>query len=50
MVRNLTTEEIVGQVLLLKDILNDYNNISNTSSSKLTNVVFMGMGEPLQKL
>ena len=40
--RNLTTEEIVTQVLFIKDYLKLWN-----SNQKITNVVFMGMGEPL---
>lgn len=46
MVRNLTSAEIMGQILLLKDLHNDYGR--NDASRVLTNVVFMGMGEPLQ--
>jgi 23S rRNA (adenine2503-C2)-methyltransferase len=37
--RNLSTAEIVGQLLAVEDQLDD--------SERLTNVVFMGMGEPL---
>ncbi len=36
-VRNLTADEIVGQVLIAKELLVD---------KKITNIVFMGMGEP----
>ena len=46
MVRNLTCEEMVGQVMLVKDMFNDYGK--NDEHKALTNVVFMGMGEPLQ--
>ena len=42
-VRNLTTEEIVSQFLVVKDFL----NLWKTDSKRLSNVVFMGMGEPL---
>lgn len=42
LVRNLESHEIVTQVLLAKDCLDDYK-----SPVKLTNVVFMGMGEPM---
>ncbi len=45
LVRNLTADEIVGQVILARDELNEW------PSSKLdrffSNIVFMGMGEPL---
>lgn len=39
-VRNLEFHEIIAQVLVAKDIINDW------SDRKLTNIVFMGMGEP----
>lgn len=42
LVRNLESHEIVTQVLLAKDCLEDYK-----SPVKITNVVFMGMGEPM---
>ena len=41
--RNLNVEEIVSQVLIVKDYLNSWN----TSSNIITNIVVMGMGEPL---
>lgn len=41
-VRNLTTSEVIGQLILAKDELNDWHN-----SPKITNIVMMGMGEPL---
>ena len=41
-VRNLTASEILGQVLLAKDELVDWHD-----SPKVTNIVMMGMGEPL---
>jgi len=44
--RNLTSGEIVGQVLLTRDRLGDHG-IPADSPRRLTNVVFMGMGEPL---
>lgn len=47
MVRNLTCAEIVGQVMLIKDLLTDYNS-KNVENRQITNIVFMGMGEPLQ--
>ena len=48
--RNLSTAEIVAQVVageraLLAD--NPNGNVSPTSTSRVSNVVFMGMGEPL---
>ncbi len=52
LVRNLTTEEIIAQVMLAKDCLDDWKKIgvgdkqANAQNPKLTNVVFMGMGEP----
>lgn len=43
--RNLTAEEITDQVLFWKQYLN--NNLKfQISNLKLTNIVFMGMGEP----
>lgn len=48
--RNLSTEEIIGQVMMAKSGLNDWmGNIhpGNGKSLKITNVVMMGMGEPL---
>lgn len=43
--RNLLPHEIVGQIFLARDILNDrgHTNVQRT----LTNIVMMGMGEPL---
>ncbi len=43
LVRNLETFEIISQILLAKDCLNDWKN---GNQRKLTNIVFMGMGEP----
>ncbi len=45
LVRNLTPAEIVGQVMVARDALNDWP--STGPSRRLTNVVMMGMGEPL---
>jgi 23S rRNA (adenine2503-C2)-methyltransferase len=45
LVRNLTVGEIVGQVLLARDALGEWP--SSTEGRMLTNVVMMGMGEPL---
>lgn len=46
LVRNLTTAEIVGQVMAVKTALNDFNQ--DSSKRQLSNIVYMGMGEPLQ--
>jgi len=45
LVRNLTPEEIVGQVMVARDALGDWP--STGENRRLTNVVMMGMGEPL---
>jgi 23S rRNA (adenine2503-C2)-methyltransferase len=45
LVRNLTPEEIVGQVMIARDALSDWP--STGENRRLTNVVMMGMGEPL---
>jgi 23S rRNA (adenine2503-C2)-methyltransferase len=55
LVRNLTSEEIVGQILLARDRLGDYPDHSPASADTavpstgrlVSNVVMMGMGEPL---
>src|SRR5438874_51994 len=48
LVRNLTAGEIVGQVLVARDRLNDWADRETPSGGRLvTNVVMMGMGEPL---
>jgi 23S rRNA (adenine2503-C2)-methyltransferase len=53
LVRNLTAEEIVGQIMLARDRLRDWpdslaaNPEPPTSGRYITNVVLMGMGEPL---
>lgn len=43
LVRNLEFHEIVAQVLVAKDLISDWENKQNR---KLTNIVYMGMGEP----
>lgn len=43
--RNLEAHEIVGQVLTARRLLNDQGH--NNSKRSLTNIVMMGMGEPL---
>lgn len=58
MMKNLTPYEILAQIMLVRDRLNDYpdhasNRISDpsviapTTGRKVSNVVMMGMGEPL---
>ena len=55
LVRNLTAEEIVGQILLARDRLGDYVDRPAPPSSDdvpatgrlVSNIVMMGMGEPL---
>jgi 23S rRNA (adenine2503-C2)-methyltransferase len=45
LVRNLTPEEIVGQVMVARDALGEWP--SPHDDRQLTNIVLMGMGEPL---
>jgi 23S rRNA (adenine2503-C2)-methyltransferase len=45
LVRNLTPAEIVGQVMVARDALGDWP--STGENRRVTNVVMMGMGEPL---
>jgi 23S rRNA (adenine2503-C2)-methyltransferase len=45
LVRNLRPEEILGQLLIAKDALEDWP--STAPGRKVTNIVMMGMGEPL---
>ncbi len=48
LVRNLTSGEIVGQIMVARDRLNDWADRATPTGSRLvTNVVMMGMGEPL---
>jgi 23S rRNA (adenine2503-C2)-methyltransferase len=55
LVRNLTAQEIVGQVLLARDRIGDWpgaaapqdGRLLPDTERKITNVVLMGMGEPL---
>jgi 23S rRNA (adenine2503-C2)-methyltransferase len=55
LVRNLTPSEILGQILVARDRIGDWPGASAPASShgipdaerKITNVVLMGMGEPL---
>lgn len=48
LVRNLTSAEIVAQVLVAKDDLGEWP--STEENRQLSNIVFMGMGEPLYNL
>ena len=48
LVRNLTAQEIVAQVLIARDQLGEWP--SSEEGRLLTNIVFMGMGEPLYNL
>jgi 23S rRNA (adenine2503-C2)-methyltransferase len=45
LVRNLTAEEIVGQVMIARDALGEWP--SPRDDRQVTNIVLMGMGEPL---
>ncbi len=48
LVRNLTAEEIVSQVLVARDDLKEWPRAGrNSEERQITNVVMMGMGEPL---
>jgi 23S rRNA (adenine2503-C2)-methyltransferase len=49
LVRNLTAGEIIGQVMMARDDLNEWpeQGAKNTESRLLSNIVLMGMGEPL---
>jgi 23S rRNA (adenine2503-C2)-methyltransferase len=48
LVRNLTAGEIAGQVMVARDRLNDWADRATPNGGRLiTNVVMMGMGEPL---
>lgn len=48
LVRNLTAQEIVAQVMLARDGLGEWP--ASEEGRLLTNIVFMGMGEPLYNL
>ena len=41
-VRNLEASEIISQILIAKDLIKDWDR----NNRRLTNIVFMGMGEP----
>ena len=48
-VRNLTSKEIIGQIIYVKDDLKDwrYSEKNKLNNRKISNIVLMGMGEPL---
>jgi 23S rRNA (adenine2503-C2)-methyltransferase len=48
LVRNLTAAEIVAQVMIARDALGEWP--AGNEDRALTNIVFMGMGEPLYNL
>ncbi|MGE3141978.1 MAG: 23S rRNA (adenine(2503)-C(2))-methyltransferase RlmN [Hyphomonadaceae bacterium] len=48
LVRNLTSAEIVAQVMIARDALGEWP--TSNEDRALTNIVFMGMGEPLYNL
>jgi 23S rRNA (adenine2503-C2)-methyltransferase len=48
LVRNLTAQEIVSQVLIARDGLGEWP--ADLENRQLSNIVFMGMGEPLYNL
>ena len=49
LVRNLTSADIIGQILIVRDDLNEwpYNSMPKGKKRQISNVVMMGMGEPL---
>ncbi|PNG26246.1 23S rRNA (adenine(2503)-C(2))-methyltransferase RlmN [Methylocella silvestris] len=56
-VRNLTAQEIISQLIIARDRIGDFPGLvpqdgkgSNSGSRLVTNIVFMGMGEPLYNL
>ena len=50
LVRNLTAAEIVSQFLTARDDLEDVDERPESSTRRITNLVLMGMGEPLLNL
>ena len=53
LVRNLSAAEIVNQVIIARDALEEWPTAEkplNVGDRRLTNIVFMGMGEPLYNL
>ncbi|MBT4203849.1 MAG: 23S rRNA (adenine(2503)-C(2))-methyltransferase RlmN [Rhodobiaceae bacterium] len=47
LVRNLSTFEILSQILIARDRLDDWHKNNLNAQRKITNIVMMGMGEPL---
>ncbi|TNE37311.1 MAG: 23S rRNA (adenine(2503)-C(2))-methyltransferase RlmN [Alphaproteobacteria bacterium] len=48
LVRNLTAREIISQMLIAKDSLEEWPHLTDRDAArKITNIVMMGMGEPL---
>ncbi|MDH4983485.1 23S rRNA (adenine(2503)-C(2))-methyltransferase RlmN [Hyphomicrobium sp. D-2] len=55
LVRNLTAQEVIGQIMLARDRIGDWpgaeppgdGRLLPSSDRKITNIVLMGMGEPL---
>ncbi len=47
LVRNLTPGEIVGQVMVARDRLGDWSRAATEGPRLVSNIVMMGMGEPL---
>ncbi len=49
LVRNLTAAEIIGQLIAARDILEDWeqSHKNNKGTRRISNIVMMGMGEPL---
>lgn len=47
LVRNLTAREIIGQVLVARDALGEWPTPTDGDHRQLSNIVMMGMGEPL---
>ena len=45
LVRNLTSEELVSQVMVARDVFGEWSTIEGTRH--ISNIVLMGMGEPL---
>jgi 23S rRNA (adenine2503-C2)-methyltransferase len=53
LVRNLSHAEIVAQVMIARDALGEWPTLTrplNDGDRQMTNIVFMGMGEPLYNL
>lgn len=49
-IRNLTPAEMVNQVCGVRDYLADHCQVAGDGAAAITNLVFMGMGEPLNNL